>query len=254
MRKYLLLAGAALIGLGGSAYAAIDCAVPPTCEELGFAYSSAKCDGQSTLKCPFDQTKVFCGEPAALVVTCTVGAILYDDLKCYDEAPEGKTAVAIVFDTSKKLAIALDQQSNIQWGGYGTDISGLYNCTGTNYATCGTAGKDNTQKIVSALGQSLSYAAPSCYLKSSYSGGLPLGSWFLPSAMELTTLWDNKDAVNTSLKTIGGTTISTSGYYWSSTELSSSSVLGMILANGLVRGISKLISSSDGYARCAVAY
>ena len=60
MRKYLLLAGAALIGLGGSAYAAIDCAVPPTCEELGYVLTEDDCDGRATLTCPFDTSKVFC--------------------------------------------------------------------------------------------------------------------------------------------------------------------------------------------------
>ena len=49
MRKYLLLTGAALVGLSGSAYAAIDCAVPPTCEELGYAYPSHWCENNVRL-------------------------------------------------------------------------------------------------------------------------------------------------------------------------------------------------------------
>ena len=251
MKKYLLLAGAALIGLGGSAYAAIDCAVPPTCEELGYAYSSTECTGQSTLKCPFDQTKVFCGAPSSSV-TCTVGAVLYNDLKCYDEKPDDKIAIAVVFDTSKKLAIALDQRNSIQWGGYGTDISTLTNCTTSNYTTCDTDGKANTQKIVSALGQNSSYAAPSCYMKTT--GSLPNGYWFLPSVSELKTLYANKTAVNTGLRKAGGATIPTSGYYWSSTEYSSYNALYMGLASGNVNFYNKSSSLSSFYARCAVAY
>ena len=61
MRKYLLLAGAALIGISGSAYAAINCAVPPTCEELGYVLTEDDCAGRATLACPFDSSKVFCG-------------------------------------------------------------------------------------------------------------------------------------------------------------------------------------------------
>ena len=255
MRKYLLLAGAALIGLGGSAYAAIDCAVPPTCEELGFAYSSAKCDGQSTLKCPFDQTKVFCGEPVlpAAVVTCTVGAVLYNDLKCYDKAPEGKTALGVVFDTSKRLAIIYGAGAdNIVWSKSASDISTLTNCTDSNYTSCGTDGKSNTQKIVAALGESSDYAAGLCYTLTI--GGLAKGGWFLPSMIELKTLYNNKTAVNAGLTKAGGITISTSGYYWSSTESSSNYALSLYLSDGDVLYDLKYSSLSITYARCAVKY
>ena len=252
MRKYLLLAGAALIGLGGSAYAAIDCTVPPTCEELGYAYPADWCEDQAVLKCPFDQTKVFCGEPSSSV-TCKVGSILYNDLKCYNEKPDGKTAIAVVFDTSKKLAVSLDYgKNNIGWGGSGTDISTLTNCSESNFSTCGTEGKDNTQKIVSKLGTGSNYAAGYCYNKTD--GGLAKGTWFLPSASELKTLYDNKDAVNTTLQTIGGATIPTTGIYWSSTEASSTNALLLALANGLVYLSPKSNSNRLHYTRCAVAY
>ena len=252
MRKYLLLTGAALIGLGGSAYAAIDCAVPPTCDELGFAYSSTECDGQSTLKCPFDQTKVFCGEPVlpAAVVTCTVGSVLYNDLKCYDKAPSGKTALGVVFDTSKRLAIIYGAgANNIAWGEYGTDIPGLDNCT---ISTCDTDGKSNTQKIVAALGESSDYAAGLCYTLTH--GGLPKGSWFLPSAKELETLYNNKTKVNAGLASLGSPSIPTSGYYWASNEYSRYNALTLFLSIGYVDGNPKNYSKSRYYARCAVAY
>ena len=37
------------------------CAIAPTCAELGYEQKAADCNGQYMLKCPFDQTKVFCG-------------------------------------------------------------------------------------------------------------------------------------------------------------------------------------------------
>ena len=255
MRKYLLLAGAALIGLGGSAYAAIDCAVPPTCDELGYAYSSAECDGQSVLKCPFDQTKVFCSEPKDpnAPITCTVGSILYNDLKCYSKKPSGKTAIGVVFDHNKKLAIALDHKNNIPWGAYGTDISSLTNCTTSNFSTCGTDGKDNTQKIVSKLGTGSDYAAGYCYNKTD--GGQAKGSWFLPSAVDLKLVFNNKTTINTAMTAAGGTKIpSTNIWYWSSTELSSNSALGLVLNIGTVGSYTKSYSGSNNYVRCAVAY
>ena len=289
MRKYLLLAGAALIGLGGSAYAAIDCAVPPTCEELGYVLTEDDCDGRATLTCPFDTSKVFCGvscEELGYVHTgifteclyngtkvfcpfgsdyfkceggvdtaaqCKIGSILYNDLKCYDEAPDGKTAIGVVFDTNKKLAIAMDHKNGIQWGGYGTDISGLDNCLPSNFSTCGTDGKDNTQKIVSALGTGSDYAAGYCYNKTD--GGLDKGRWFLPSVVELKLVFNNGTAINTAMTAAGGTKIPTSsGYYWSSTEKSSDDALTLSLDSGGVPFYKKYRVYSFGYARCAVAY
>ena len=252
MRKYLLMAGAALIGFSGAAYAAIDCAVPPTCDELGYAYSANWCKDQAILKCPFDQTKVFCGEPDNSV-ECQIGSVLYDDFKCYDEAPSGKTAIGVVFDTSKKLAIALEQHSGIPWGGYGTDISTLTNCTNTNYTSCDTDGKSNTQKIVAALGESSDYAAGLCYTLTH--GGLPKGSWFLPNMSELKTLRDNKAAVNAGLTKAGGTALPTRGsYYWSSTEYDSTYALDLYMYHSYVNIVDKDRSISNSYARCAVAY
>ena len=250
MRKYLLMAGAALIGLGGSAYAAIDCAVPPTCDELGYAYPADWCKGQSTLKCPFDQTKVFCGEPEepSTAVTCTVGSVLYSDLKCYDKAPYSKLSVGVVFDTTKRLAISLSTRNNVQWGSYGTDISTLTNCTTSNYTTCDTDGKSNTQKIVAALGISSDYAAGLCYTLTH--GGLPKGSWFLPSASQLKTLYANKAAVNTGLFAAAGTTIMSS-FYWSSAETDDYSALAVSMDHGLVYAPSK---AYNHHARCVVAF
>ena len=249
MRKYLLIMSAGCIGwLTTGAQAA--CPVFPTCEEMGYTMTETDCSGRATLKCPSDHAKVFCIADSS--VECQIGSVLYNDLKCYDEAPSGKTAIAVVFDTSKKLAIALDLRSGIQWGVYGTDISTLTNCTTPNYTTCDTDGKANTQKIVSALGQNSSYAAPSCYMKTT--GSLPKGSWFLPSVSELKTLYNNKTKVNAGLASLGSPSLPTSGYYWSSTEYSSYDAFSLYLSNSYVNFSSKANSSSNYYARCAVAY
>jgi len=37
------------------------CAIAPTCGELGYEQNAADCTGQHMLKCPFDTSKVFCG-------------------------------------------------------------------------------------------------------------------------------------------------------------------------------------------------
>ena len=59
MKKYLLLSLAMVVAL--PSYAALDCATPPTCDDLGYTQSASDCAGQFILKCPFDETAVFCG-------------------------------------------------------------------------------------------------------------------------------------------------------------------------------------------------
>ena len=250
MKKYLLLTGAALIGLSGSAYAAINCAVPPTCDELGYAYTADQCEDQAMLKCPSDITKVFCRTPKSLYipVTCTVGAILYDDLKCYDNIPSDKTAIGIVSDASKKQAIALND-IKLKWSNKTTDITALSNCTSSNYTTCNINGKDNTKKIVSALETGSDYAAGYCYNKTD--GGVAKGTWFLPSASELHPINDNKFILSSSLKAAGRQELSRDDYYWSSNENASNSALIVEMDGGYTTGIDK---TSSRYVRCIIAY
>ena len=118
MRKYLLLTGAALVGLSGSAYAAIDCAVPPTCEELGYAYPSHWCENQAVLKCPFDQTKVFCGEPfnPSAPVPCEIGTVYATDGQCYNNLPSDVAAIGVIFNTKDRLMVDLGMhESTLPW-------------------------------------------------------------------------------------------------------------------------------------------
>ena len=158
----------------------------------------------------------------------------------------------MVFDTSKRLAIIDGAGANyIVWSKSTTDISALTNCTNTNYTSCGTDGKSNTQKIVAALGESSDYAAGLCYTLTH--GGLPEGSWFLPSISELKTLYSNRTKVNSCITTAGGT-VPVIGYYWSSTEYSSGNALGLHLGSGRVGSLNKKASNGSNYARCAVAY
>ena len=250
MKKLIL--SCSLLALTTPAYAALDCAPLPDCEDFGYAYTDDDCAGQATLKCPFDRTKLYCTEPSSSV-PCTIGAILYNDLKCYNTAPEGKTAIAVVFDINKKLAIGLEQKNYISWGGLGTDISGLDNCTRSNYMSCGTDGKSNTQKIISALGESSDYAAGYCYNLTI--GKLMKGSWFLPSLSELKTWYDNKTAVNAGLTKVGGES-GLATWYWSSTEFDESFIFRLHLGNGSEDLITKFENaySNDLYARCAVRY
>ena len=92
--------------VAGTAWAALDCGVRPTCAELGYTDTADKCDDSGMLKCPFDETAVFCRKKPT-GIGCEIGSVLYSDLNCYnpDAAPSGLTAVGVVFDTNKNIQI-----------------------------------------------------------------------------------------------------------------------------------------------------
>ena len=224
-----------------------------------------ECLTDDVLACPFDDGKVFCfrkGRPLPEETTnCELGSVLYSDMQCYDAHPGGDVIpIGVVFDAVKRLAIQRPLGVRASWGDSYTDIADLDNCgnLSLNYQYCEIDGKSNTQKIVAQLGSDdLSYAAGYCYNLTT--GDTPKGSWFLPSALELVTLWNNKAAVNTTLQTLGSVTLS-DGYYdysWSSNEYNSSDALRLNMDTGNMGDFDKTSRSSYHnylYARCAIAY
>ena len=61
LRIILMATAGMCLSHGVYAQSADQCTIAPTCVELGYQQKAADCNGQRTLKCPFDQTKVFCG-------------------------------------------------------------------------------------------------------------------------------------------------------------------------------------------------
>lgn len=134
--------------------------------------------------------------------------------------------VAVVTDDCKfAISKSLPMKNAITWGGYGTDISGLTNCTSESSAQNDFNGQSNTSTIISALGSSTSIAAGYCRSQS-----LNGKTGYLPAAGELYVMWENKSDINSALQKIGASTIDSafnnlytdSHYPWSSTEYSSS--------------------------------
>jgi len=261
MKKLGLLSIIGCSVSGVAIAAGVDCNVIPTCAELGYTKSVADCEGQIILRCPFEITNdnaVFCqdkssasapSEPVIGQGCDAVGDILYNDLNCYTSKPSDKTAIGVVFDVTNKLAIELTYRSGYEWGGRGTDIITMTNCSSSNATTtCDTDGKVNTSRIVAALGSGTNYAAVYCYNQTT--GGLAKGDWFLPSLKELNTIYTNKSTINSAITSAGGTTISSS-YNWSSTEYSSNLAWRLSMSDGNVNFNDK---TTNRYARCAVAY
>ena len=150
------------------------CAVPPTCESLGYDKSADECSGLAQLKCPFDQSKYFCtayrnageGEPIA------VGDIAYSD-GTYSAVPiPSKTPVGVVFNTSG-LVIALLP--------YKTDIDDFNSVSET--------------------------------MCSGYSSGSTSG-WQNPSKAELQSIYANKTQIDATLTTLATTTLGTGKYIY----------------------------------------
>ena len=223
------------LAVAGTAWAALDCGVRPTCAELGYTDTADKCDDSGMLKCPFDETAVFCREKLA-GTGCEMGSVLYSDLKCYDPdaAPSGLTAIGVVFDIYKKLAVALDE-SKLPWydgdDSYEHTSAHLERCPIDGIETCGVDGKRNTMMMVDLWGYSNNYAAGYCYNYTTE--GTQKGDWFLPSAKQMVKIDKSSVVVNSGLSGVGGISIGTySTVYWSSTYYGFSHPLNIRMGYG----------------------
>lgn len=220
--KICLLTGIGMMCFSMESFAS-NCTSAPDCSSLGYTKTSSDCSGVDTIKCPFDTTKVFCVEADAEVTTTPqVGYVLYSDKTFSSGKVSGKIAIGVVFDLSNRLAVALTS-SGTGWvdGAYSvsTHVPSLTSCD-SNVLSCATNGQQNTSTIIAYDNQKgYGYgAAQYCYKYqpdvSKIESWYAAGKWFLPSAKELYTLYQNKTAVNTALAKVNGKSLS--GYYWSS--------------------------------------
>ncbi|MBS4771465.1 MAG: hypothetical protein KHX61_03050, partial [Proteobacteria bacterium] len=150
MRKELIASLSMLGSLAASgAAAAQTCATPPSCETLGFTKSETDCEGLEALKCPFDQSKLYCPQGGGNMSAAAPGAILYSDGTISDSVIASKTPVGIVayVNGSTGFAVAL-MESNQTWGGYGYNVSCLGDMD-SGAASADMNGRVNTQCLVS---------------------------------------------------------------------------------------------------------
>ena len=150
------------------------CAVPPTCESLGYDKSADECSGLAQLKCPFDQSKYFCtayrnageGEPIA------VGDIAYSD-GTYSAVPiPTKIPVGVVYSTSG-LIVALSP--------YKTNVNPGLGLSATACQSFTTNGKNG---------------------------------WTNPTLEELQSVYANRSKVETTLATLSATPLGTEKYIY----------------------------------------
>ena len=248
MKKYLLLCSALTVASSVQA-ADINCATPPSCAELGYVMTEADCEGFFALKCPFDTSKLFCGGDE-----CKVGSRLYDNMMCYDKAPSGKTAIAIVFDTTNRLAVSLETPATYGWSTKTTDISAVPNkpmdavasevgySAHTYYTTSETSGgiSDTAAIVASQSSGNIVPAANKCY-NSTYGGQ---DSWFLPTLGDITNMYN--------IRTTLGDIWNSGYYYWSSTETNDATKAWAFNQSSGPTAVGK--ASAPYYVLCAIRY
>ena len=279
------------------------CTKPETdCAKLGYTKSASQCpDGYLT--CPYNSAAVFCESevcpsgysrkdtitwrtcnllteeeveseevPGCFKCqekeTCKIGSVLGSDKKCYNSGgmPSTVTPVAIVFDTTNKLAVALtDAMKNgsagsemMYWSSGYCDTPNLENCTdsGTINTLCGVDGRANTDAILASTCGGTTYVANAvnAYQTSNCSADFcQKGKWFLPSIRDLHTIYSFKTEINnllTLLVSMGASNLQ-EGYYWSSTEYGGNVAWGFHMERGAEHYYPK---STNSYVRPVLYY
>ena len=139
------------------------------------------------------------------------GRLTYPDN--WDTANNSKAVgVAIVTDDCR-FVVAKSNIDISEWGGQGTDISTLTNYASKVSAATDFDGVNNTSKIIAALGSDNAAGGCAAYT-------FPNGeTGYLGAAGEWQVARQNKNALNSALTLIDGTTMNEGGY-WTSTECS----------------------------------
>ena len=154
-----------------------------------------------------------------------VGDILCSDMSYVtidNYALSGKTAIGVIINNASGVLRAMDLSDGFKSFGGGADISELTNYTTSGNAITDTDGKENTNIIIAALGNSSDHAAGYCANFTTV--GTSVGDWHLGALGEFKMIVDNRATVNASLTTVGGTLIVNVGTirnYGSSTEYGS---------------------------------
>ena len=188
------------------------------------------------------------------VVTCRVGDILYSDKKCYlGGMLAGKTPIGVVFDASRRTAIALESSSSFQkWSNYSEDIPGLTNIRDQNEAKQDYNGKSNTITVKTYSGNDFWRFEAFEYAYEYKTTGTNAGEWYLPALGELNTAYSNKDFLNYALSVVGKKNIPTDDFHWSSSEGSKDGAWKLYFDNGYVSYGSKYYDGS--YVRPVLAF
>lgn len=185
--------------------------------------------------------------------------IVHTNGKVYPRAnwktSENNKAVGIGVKTSKcSFVIAPDEQTSIQWGGYGTLINGCTTTTSSATAQTDYKGKTNTDAIIAQLGTTTEYAARYCHNYAFKNGAVG----YQPALGELYEAYQNKSEIDACMSLIGGKALYDSSINnygkWSSTQYDAYNAWRLDWNNGFVISINKASSNSNSCARPFAAF
>ena len=132
----------------------------------------------------------------------------------WDTANNSKAVgVYVGTDNSKFIIAPTGDNETIQWGGYGTTISGIVTSTSQYEAVEDYSGEANTDKIIAQLGTTNATAAEYCR-NYTFKNGNKGYLWSLGEALDA---YNNKSAINKAMKKIGGASV-IDGWYYTSTQ------------------------------------
>ena len=182
----------------------------------GYAWENGNCVQAAT----WGQCTGYAGK------NCNIGDVLFSDGTCNAGKVSGKTPIAVVVYISSEgcgQALALnDLDATYQWGGYGTDISGLTNYSSLSNASADFASCENS-KIIMADGDKSIY--PAVWAAHEYSTeGTSAGDWCLPALGVFSTYNSNSSIIDRGFSWANGKTFPSNIEIWSSSESSYHSV------------------------------
>ncbi|MCD8286203.1 MAG: DUF1566 domain-containing protein, partial [Clostridia bacterium] len=157
-----------------------------------------------------------------------------------DLESQGYEALGVLLVTDgHRILVAPDESDDyLQWSpSQNGELTGGTVTTSSSTAKTDYNGKSNTDYAVTQLendGYTVEetkdeYAVPYCRAYSK--GSLGAGSWHLPAAGELYSIYENFDAINEALDIIGATELQRV-YYWSSTQYDENLCWGVSLGSG----------------------
>ena len=188
-------------------------------------------------------------------------------LRSYTPDLKSEAAIGVVFDGAARKAVALTNVKQdgsaatstgdyMYWSSSYCDTPNLENCSSGSELTCGMDGRANTNAILGSTCNGTTYAANA--VNAYKPAGVTVapwfaaGQWFLPSAKELYTVYQNKTAINSALLKLGKPAFYEDRYYWSSTENDYGTAWRVALSSGSRLTNDKTYNS--GYVRPVLAF
>ncbi len=247
-----------------------ECTPTPDCASIG--YTETSCETIS-LKCPFDQSKLYCfpcdssyqyscSEPneygdgescndkykSCCNTDCIVGAIYYSDKTCSSCVDNTKTPIGIVVKDNE-LIMSKRKSNYITWSSTHIDTP-LSNYSNNTSVITDFNGKSNTIIIVNSHSSNTSENNASIYCNTYSTNGTNIGDWYLPAAGELYSY------VYGNYKTIQSTYSTKlkwpdfNDYYWSSSEASNTNAYRI---NSYYDGINNIEKKGTSSVTCFLA-